>query len=95
MRVFWESNRLQIEPDTRREKDLLLELVASLRVEAPPGEPDGAGKGVSDSGSDFLEFLGIQDVKRSPFASKAGNEQPVVGINVGLKVVPKLNSPSR
>jgi len=58
-------------------------------VKAPAGDLQQSG-----SGSDFLELIGIHEVHRGPI-SDLNHKKPVVGVKVGLKVIPKLDSGPR
>jgi hypothetical protein len=95
VRIYWLQGALTVEPENDSERAALRELVGNIKIGLPPEMTTTPG-GSLESGSDLFEFIGCHQVERGPLASQPSYQEPVVGVNVGLQVVPKLRSrPSR
>lgn len=52
MRVFWHQGGLQLQPESKRETELLAELTKNIRFEEPPETQDCIPGGQTELGSD-------------------------------------------
>lgn len=80
-----------MKPESPTETRILTEFASCIKLE-PLEMVAGVSSGSSESGSDLFEFIGCQQVERGPLPCQPSDEKPIVPINVGLKVVPKLRS---
>ena len=92
MRIFWHQGGLHIEPEGERERAALVEIVENVRFGKPPEMRQRIPGGCSElGGEEFFEaVVGNHEASPSGNASECSDEKHIVGINVGLQVVPKL-----
>ena len=71
----------------KRRRGLML---VSGKNEKPLLAIQRTNSGSGSSGSDLLKAIGCQDVGVRPLPRDLNDKNPIVGVHVGLKVVPKL-----
>jgi hypothetical protein len=94
MRIFWHQGGLHIEPEGESERNLLVEIVQNLKVGKPPEMQRRIPSGCSASGSEdlFKALVANHEASPSSLPTQSHDEKQVVGVNVGLQIVPKFDS---
>jgi len=83
MRIFWHNGSLMIEPESKREGDLLAELAENLKLGRPSGMQNRIPCGDTPSGSEGLYGALITHHEAGPsgLTSERNDQQHVIAIN--------------
>ena len=82
MRVFWHQGGLHVQPEGKRESQLLGELLKVLKVERPPELDGPTSTGQTSGGQDLLDCLAVDhEIPPSSIVLNRDNKQTVVPIN--------------
>ena len=82
MRIFWHNGGLQLSPESKRESELLNELLLNIKFERAPQMSGPSNAGQSSGGEDLLDFLvGNHRIAPSSLSRQTGNKDTVVPIH--------------
>jgi hypothetical protein len=86
MRVFWHNGGLMIEPENKREEELLIELAGNLSFGKPSGMQNRIPSGDTPSGSEGLfERIGTDhETRPRGLTSKSNDKKHIVAIDKRL-----------